>query len=510
MSYLEIEGLSHSFGDNVLFRDARMVLNKGEHVGIVGQNGVGKSTLIRFCTGQLIPDSGKVSWQPGIKTGYLDQYAETAGGVTLGEFLHGAFQELYDAQREMEACYLRAGEENEPQAWQRAAQLQDRLEAEGFYEIDTRVSRVMTGLGLGAMGPQRPLGQMSGGQRAKAILAKLLLEKPDVLLLDEPTNFLDKEQVAWLGEYLAGLENAFLVVTHDRRFLEKIADVICDIGEGKIAKYRGTYSEFLKKREAAREEYLRRYTAQQREIRKTEEFIRRNIAGQRTKMAQGRRKRLERLERLEAPELAEIKPVFHFSALAVTEAEQLSVSRLSVGYDTPLLPGLSFRIRGGEKVVISGFNGVGKTTLLKTLLGQLPPLKGGFLFSPGTVVGYFQQDLSWEDPERTPLQAVSAEYPALSQKEARQYLARCGISSKHASQSLGTLSGGEQGKVKLCLLAKRPCNFLILDEPTNHLDQNAKEALGAAIREFPGTVLLVSHEEAFYRDWANRVIHVGR
>ena len=509
MSYLEIEGLSHSFGDTVLFRNAEMVLNRGEHIGIVGQNGVGKSTLIKFCTGQLIPDQGTVLWQPGVSIGYLDQYAVADEGFAMGEFLRSAFEPLFLLEREMEVCYRKAGN-GDMEALSRAAELQDQLEAAGFYELDTRISRVIFGLGLDAIGRERPLGKMSGGQRAKVILAKLLLEQPEVLLLDEPTNFLDKEQIAWLGEYLAQLPNAFLLVTHDHEFLEKTATAICDLSEGKITKYRGAYSEFLKKREALREDYLRRYTAQQREIKRTEEFIRRNLAGQRTKMAQGRRKQLERLERLEAPDLAEIRPVFRFSALAVTEAEQLQVKRLRVGYDFPLLPPLSFCVRGGEKVVISGFNGIGKSTLLKTLLGELPGLGGGFAFSPRTTLGYFAQELFWEDPELTPLKVLSAAYPALSQKELRQRLARGGISSKHAQQPLGTLSGGEQGKVKLCLLMEKPCNFLMLDEPTNHLDQNAKEALGQAIREFPGTVLLVSHEEAFYREWADQVIKIGR
>lgn len=508
MSYLEIKELSHAFGETVLFRGAGMTLNKGEHVGIVGQNGVGKSTLIKFCTGQLIPDEGRVDWQPGISVGYLDQYAEADGKRSMGEFLRSAFEPLFGLEQELEACYQQAGN-GDMEALSHAAELQEKLEAAGFYEIDTRISKVVCGLGLDALGQERPLGKMSGGQRAKVILAKLLLERPEVLLLDEPTNFLDQEQVAWLGTYLAELDNAFLLVTHDHEFLEKTVTAICDISEGKIVKYRGAYSEFLKKREALREDYLRRYTAQQREIKRTEEFIRRNLAGQRTKMAQGRRKQLERLERLDAPDLAEIRPVFRFSALAVTEAEQLQVKRLKVGYDFPLLPALSFCIRGGEKVVISGFNGIGKSTLLKTLMGEIPALEGSFSFSSRTALGYFAQELFWEDPELTPLKALSSAYPALTQKELRQRLARSGISSRHAQQPLGTLSGGEQGKVKLCLLTEKPCNFLVLDEPTNHLDANAKEALGQAIREFPGTVLLVSHEEAFYRDWADRVIRIG-
>ncbi len=509
MSCLEIENLSHAFGDNVLFRGAGMVLNKGEHVGIVGANGVGKSTLIRFCTGQLIPDAGRVIWQPGVRSGYLDQYAWTDERITLWEFLRSAFDDLFAVEKEMEECYQKAGA-GDAAALERAASLQERLEAEGLYTVDTRIHQTLFGLGLNSLGPDRPLGQMSGGQRAKAILAKLLLEQPDVLLLDEPTNFLDEEQTAWLAEYLASLEKAFLVVTHDHRFLEKTATSICDISEGKITKYRGSYSDFLRKREQQREDYLRRYTAQQREIKRTEEFIRKNIAGQRTKMAQGRRKQLERLERLEAPDLVEIHPFFHFlPSGGPLPAEALLVKRLSVGYDFPLLPGLSFCLRGGEKVVLSGFNGIGKSTLIKTLMGELPPLDGNFSFSPGVALGYFEQDFRWEDEDLTPLQAASNAWPGLPQKELRQRLAQCGISSRQAQQPLGTLSGGEQARVKLCLLSRNPCNFLILDEPTNHLDANSKEALSRAIQEFPGTVLLVSHEKTFYSPWADRIVSIA-
>lgn len=505
MSCLEIEGLSHSFGDHVIFQNARLALEKGEHAGVVGENGVGKSTLIKICTGQLIPDQGRVSWQPGLSRGYLDQYAQTDRGLTLGAFLRSAFQDLYRREEECQRLYQLAAE-GDREALVQAALLQEELESRDFYTVDARIAQVAQGLGLSALGLDRPLEKMSGGQRARAILGKLLLEKPDVLLLDEPTNFLDKEHVAWLGEYLSGLDNAFLVVTHDFRFLETIADRIFDLSGGKIAKYSGSFSQFLQKREAHREEALRRYTAQQREIRKTEEFIRRNIAGQRTKMAQGRRKRLERLERLEAPGQSSFRPSFHFSALPAAESRSLVLRGLSVGYGFPLLPGLSLSVRGGERVVVTGFNGIGKTTLLKTLAGELPPLGGSFAFSPQARVGYLPQDFSWEDSALTPLEVLSREYPSLSQKEARQILARCGVSRLHAQQAVGTLSGGEQAKVKLCLLTRRPCSFLLLDEPTSHLDQAAKEALQQALGEFPGTVLLVSHEEDFYRDWAQRVI----
>lgn len=507
MSMLEITGLSHSFGDGQLFRDAELTLNKGEHVGVVGQNGAGKSTLIKICAGLTVPDQGAVSWLPRAAVGYLDQYARTGPDLTIREYLRTAFRDLYSLEQRMDGLYQKAAE-GDTDALEFAAQAQEELEARGFYTADTRIEQVASGLGLLPLGLDRPLREMSGGQRAKAILAKLLLEQPDVLLLDEPTNFLDQEHVNWLAAYLAGLENAFLVVSHDRAFLERAVNRVCDVDHGKITKYTGSYSEYLSKKALRQEDYLRQYTAQQREIKETEEFIRRNIAGRKSRMAKGRRKQLERMDRLEALDLTEITPELSFPALPLGEAAPLTLEDLSVGYTAPVLSHLNFSLKVGEKAVVTGFNGAGKTTLVRTLTGQLAPLAGRFSLSPQAVVGYFEQDLAWEDGSRTPLEVVSAAFPALENKAVRRHLFRCGISKKHAAQAVDTLSGGEQAKVKLCLLTLRPCNFLILDEPTNHLDQQAKEALREALARFPGTVLLVSHEEAFYRDWAQRVIPV--
>ncbi len=509
MSLLDITGLSHSFGDNLLFRDAELSLNKGEHIGIVGQNGAGKSTLIKICTEQIVPDTGRVVRQPKATLGYLDQYAQIAKGITMKAFLKSAFLELYTIEEKMNALYDQAAN-GETGVLEPAAKYQEELELHDFYMIDTCIEQIATGLGLHAIGLECPVGQMSGGQRAKVILAKLLLEKPDVLLLDEPTNFLDKEHVAWLADYLSSLDNAFMTVSHDYDFLEKIATRICDIDNKKITKYYGTYSEFLKKKTLLREDYIRQYSAQQKEIRKTEEFISKNIAGRKAKMARGRQKQLDHMDKMEALEQKEIKPFFHFAGLPLTAAEHLTVKHLSVGYYYPILSDLSFSIKGGQKVVITGFNGIGKSTLLKTLTKQIPALQGNYSFSEQVSFGYFEQDLVWENETRTPIQIVSDAYSNLVIKEVRQHLARCGVSSKHALQAIGTLSGGEQAKVKMCLLTIKPYNFLIMDEPTNHLDMQAKEALKSALSEFPGTVLLVSHEEAFYREFVQRIINIEK
>lgn len=507
MSLLEVNGLSQVFGDNILYKEAAFTLNKGEHVGIVGQNGAGKSTLIKICTEQVIPDAGTISWQKGTSVGYLDQYAEIAHQQSIREFLKTAYADLYAIEAKMNDSFVLAGSGDETALLQ-AAKYQEQLESRDFYSLETHIEVVASGLGLVGLGLDRLISELSGGQRAKVILAKLLLEKPDVLLLDEPTNFLDKEHVEWLADYLSGLDQAYLVVSHDNSFLEKIANHICDIDNHKVTKYYGNYSDFLKKKTMLRENYIRQYAAQQKKIKSTEEFIRRNIAGSKSRMARGRRKQLERMDRMEAIDEKEITPHFIFPELPSTNTEHLMIKHLSVGYHYPVLADISFAVKGEQKVVITGFNGIGKSTLLKTLVGQLPALGGSFEFSDQVTVEYFEQDLEWEDGQLTPLELLSNAYPAMVQKDLRKHLARCGISSKHAMQEVGTLSGGEQAKVKLCLLTLKSSNFLILDEPTNHLDVQAKEALKQALIHFSGTVLVVSHEEAFYRDWVDKIINV--
>ena len=286
MSLLEITGLTHSFGENLLYKNAGFTLNKGEHIGIVGQNGTGKSTLIKICTEQIIPDSGRVIWQPNITIGYLDQYAEIDHTLTMKEFLKSAFAKLFEIETQVMQLYEKAAD-GDMKNLELAAYYQEQLETHDFYSIDTAIERVANGLGLLAIGLDRPIIEMSGGQRAKVILAKLLLEKPDVLLLDEPTNFLDKDHVAWLAEYISSLENAFLVVSHDFDFLDKIANRICDIDNDTITKYYGTYSEFLRKKTLLREDYIRQYSAQQKEIKKQRSLLGKILLDEKQKWREG-------------------------------------------------------------------------------------------------------------------------------------------------------------------------------------------------------------------------------
>ena len=506
MSLLDITELSLSYGDKCLYKNAEFSLFKGEHVGIVGANGVGKSTFINSCTENTIPDEGQIRWQPGISRGYLDQHAAADAQQTVLEYMQASFSALFEKEKEMVQAYQRysAGEED---ALKKAEKYQQQLEAADFYSIEYRIMRIAEGLGLTAIGMDKQLGNLSGGQRAKVILSKLLLEEPDVLLLDEPTNFLDKEHIRWLSEYLTEFSGAFLVVSHDFAFLEQISTCICDIDEQSIRKYSGKYSDFLKQKKHLREDYIRRYTAQQKQIKKTEEYIRKNIAGVNSRNAKGRRKQLERLERMAPPAKTYVKPVFRFhSGREVHEEILLQVNGLAAGYYYPVISGISFTVNRGQMVVITGFNGIGKSTLLKTLVGQLQALDGNFSISEAVQTGYYEQEFSWDTPEQTPLAAIRSWFPQLTEKEARRHLAGCGIDSKKAGQSLSTLSGGEQAKVKLCRLTLQPANLLILDEPTNHLDDLAKEALKEALEKYEGTVILVSHEEKFYQDFADKII----
>ncbi|MDA1475054.1 ABC-F family ATP-binding cassette domain-containing protein [Bacillus changyiensis] len=505
MSLLKVEHLSHSFADKTLYKNAFFDLYKGEHMGLVGQNGTGKSTLIKILLGEIMPDEGEIKWQPNIKIGHLDQYAEINLNDTVEEYLKTAFADLFEIESKMNRLYQDMTGDTEQLL--QAATYQEQLEANDFYSIDRNINRIAVGLGIDAIGINRKIQELSGGQRAKVILAKLLLEKPNILLLDEPTNFLDQEHVEWLAHDLEVFAGAFIVVSHDFAFLEKVSSCICDIEFGTIKKYNGKYSDFLRQKEHLQRDYIRRYHAQQKKIEKTEEYIRKNIAGNNSKIAKGRRKQLERIERIAPPPLTQ-KLCIQFNEVPISSHTVLTIQDLEVGYDSVLLPKLNFSVMGGQKVIITGFNGVGKSTLLKTLVGHIPAISGYFQFSNQIKVGYYEQDLNWNNGSLTPLQILSEQFPKLNVKEIRHHLSRTGVKDKNVSQEMSTLSGGEQSKVKLCSLLLSPCNFLILDEPTNHLDADAKESLRTALIQFKGSVLLVSHEENFYRDWADQIFNI--
>lgn len=511
MSLLEVMGLSHSYGDKQLYTNASFELYKGEHMGVVGQNGAGKSTLLKILMGEVVPDDGYIKWQSNIKVGILDQYAHIIENYTVFQYLKTAFNDLYDVERKLNDVYMEMASIQNDKLMKKAAYYQDVLEEKDFYNIESNIAKVATGLGITAIGMDKILKELSGGQRAKVILAKLLLEKPDILILDEPTNFLDKEHVTWLSDFLNSFEGAFIIVSHDFDFLDKITTCICDIENSDIRKYNAKYSIFVKQKENLREDYIRRYSEQQRMIKKTEEYIAKNkVRAATAKIARGRQKQLDRVVRIAPPSFTLERPFIQFKYVEATPQIALRVMNLEVGYYYPLLPKINFSITNRQKVVICGFNGIGKSTLLKTIIGELKKISGDIKFGENIKIGYYEQDLNWQDGDMTPFQIISDEFPKLNKKEIMRHLSQCGVKGEHAMQPIKTLSGGEQSKVKLCRLTLIPCNLLILDEITNHIDVESKEALKDALINYKGTIILVSHEESFYKDWADKIINVEK
>ncbi|UQS82415.1 ATP-binding cassette domain-containing protein [Bombilactobacillus folatiphilus] len=509
MSIVRVEHLSQQFLDKTLYDDANFQVNDHDHLGIIGQNGVGKSTLINILTGQLVPDSGKVLWKKKVKVGYLDQYANLKPGQTIKEFLQTAFQELLDQAQQLEEIYTTLAQDTSEDLLEKAGELQGSLETRGYYEIDAKVAEVAQGLGLDVLGYEHDVAQLSGGQRSKLILAKLLLEQPDILLLDEPTNYLDQRHIAWLADYLQHFEGAFVVVSHDYQFLNQVVNVVCDIELGKLTLYTGNLQQALRQKQADQRTYLKAYASQQKKIAKTQAYIQKNKAGSRSKSARSREKQLARMDQLTPPAQ---KHLAHFNFPYVDNKNHiiLEANDLLIGYQAPLLSQkMNFSLAMGEKVVIKGFNGIGKTTLLKTIQGLLPPIAGEVSCVPTIQMAYYEQNLNWSSPMAEPLTILQQQFSAQAPKDLRRTLAQTGLTQQQVTSPIKTLSGGEQVKVKLAQLMLQPANVLFLDEPTNHLDDDTKLALRQALVDYPGTVVLITHETDFYdSSWIDKVLDI--
>lgn len=501
MSLVEVTGLTHSFGDKIIFKGASFQLFRGDKMGLTGRNGAGKSTLINILTGIVIPDDGYIKWNPKISYGYLDQQAKIGLNATVKEYLKGAFEQLFEIEKKLSEINGKIGLCKDPKEQNRLLQIsgeyQNLLEVSNFYAVNSEIEKVAAGLGITAFGLDTAVGSLSGGQRAKLMLAKLLLQKPDVLLLDEPTNFLDSEHIEWLAKFLNSFTGSFLLVSHDFKFLSRVVNCICDIDFYTISRYNGTYDSFIRQKEQKAENYLRNYNSQQAEIEKLEKYINRNIHRASTAaMAQSRRKKLEKMDRLEKPQ-KDIKPAFVFQFKPVSKKPLLKVRKLEVGYDEPLLPKIDLTVKTGQKIAVTGFNGIGKSTFLKTIAGMIPPISGKFKYEDDVVIGYYEQENIWSNPEKTAFSEIKDEFPTMRDREVVASLVRCGLHKEQIMQKLSTLSGGEQAKVKLCKITLKTCNLLILDEPTNHLDAAAIARLKEAVEGFEGSVIFVSHSKDF-------------
>ncbi|MCK9235066.1 MAG: ABC-F family ATP-binding cassette domain-containing protein [Acholeplasmataceae bacterium] len=500
MSLLDVKNLTFSYGQEPLYLHASMRLFANEHAVLVGPNGSGKSTLLKLIEKQLRPDKGQITWLPNKKIGYLDQYQKLNLNQTVKHYLYDVFLPLFEKEKEMETLYHQASiadSKDQSRYLQWASDLQEQLMEDNFYQIKSQIGNVIHGLGLEMSVLDQPFKYLSGGMRAKIILGKLLLEEADVLLLDEPTNFLDVKHIEWLIKFLNQYEKAFIVVSHHEEFLSSIAQTVFAIEGQKIERYKGDFNFYLKERELRHRQQTQAFVNQQKLIEKTEAFIQKNIVrASTTKRAQSRRKMLKKIERIRPPQQSRVYH-FRFPFSKTTGKDVFHSKALEIGYDEPLIEPLDFAILKEDKVVITGKNGVGKTSFLKTILGIIPALSGSFHWIDTADIAYFSQDETYDEMV-TPFQYIHHLYPRFTKKEIYALLGAHGISYEMAERPLKKLSGGEQTKVRLAKLRHHQSNVLIMDEPTNHLDVEAKEALKEALIEYEGTLILVSHEKEFY------------
>ena len=512
MSILNVEHLTHGFGDRAIFNDVSFRLLKGEHIGLVGANGEGKSTFMNIVTGKLLPDEGKVEWAKNVHAGYLDQHAVLEKGMTIQDVLKSAFDPLLKKEERMnEICdHLGEADENEMEAlMEELGTIQDELTLHDFYTIDAKVEEVARALGLLDLGLDRDVTDLSGGQRTKVLLAKLLLEKPDILLLDEPTNYLDEEHIAWLKRYLLDYENAFILISHDIPFLNEVINIIYHMENQELNRYVGDYDHFQEVYAVKKSQLEAAYRRQQQEISELKDFVARNKARVSTRnMAMSRQKKLDKMDVIELA-AEKPKPEFHFRYGRTPGRMLFETHDLVTGYEEPLSKPLNLSMERGQKIAITGTNGIGKTTLLKSILGLIPALAGTCELGENLQIGYFEQEVKG-DNRTTCIEELWQDFPSYTQYEIRSALAKCGLTTKHIESQVRVLSGGEQAKVRLCKLINRDTNVLLLDEPTNHLDVDAKEALKNALKEYKGSILLICHEPEFYQDVVNEVWDMSR
>jgi ATP-binding cassette, subfamily F, member 3 len=509
MVLLSAQNLSKTFGDKQVLRGAQLELRSGDHVALVGPNGAGKTTLLKILTQQLSPDAGQVEMPTAGTIGYLQQHPEFEPADTVWSLAVAAVGDVATLVAESERVSQQLAESQSPEEHERFLEQYDRLQAklhqEDAYNWEHRVERVLQGLGFDKPTYDRPAQQLSGGQQNRLMLVCLLLQQPDLMILDEPNNHLDIESTEWLESTLAGWPGAFLLVSHDRFFLDQTANVVLELVDGKLDRFRGNYSAYVRQKAERLEVQRRTYEKQQLEIAKLEDFIRKHHAGQKSTQAEDRRKKLEKIEVVERPREIHT-PEFRFPKATRTGDIVLRATGVAKAYDRPLFNKLTFQIERGQRWAILGSNGSGKSTLLKCLLGHVTLDDGEVKLGQNLRIGYFDQLLSQLDSETTAAEAIRVSHRELDDRARRDILGAFGLSGDIVLKPLRMLSGGERNRVMLAWLSALEANFLILDEPTNHLDLWSRHGLEAALRVFDGTVLLVTHDRYLVNAVADHVL----
>ena len=505
------DNVEKSYGPHDVLRGVTWQHNPGEHVGLVGRNGAGKTTLFRLLLKQEEPDHGQIVRASALSIGHVGQHLDAEAGMSLFDYVETAFANVLAIEQKMRTIEHDLADASRPdheRLLEKYAELQHDFEHADGYTLHAEVERVLTGVGFEKREFERPIAEFSGGQQNRAMLARVLLTKVDLLLLDEPTNHLDLKGIEFLEEFLQTFTGSYLLISHDRTFLNRTVSKILELAHGKLIEYHGNYEKFIEQRAERMEKMAADYERQQEFIEKTQEFIRRNLAGQKTKQAKSRRKMLGRLDELERPEHDETLATFKLDAGPRSGAIALTADHLTAGYDRPIVNNLTMTIRRGERYAIMGPNGSGKSTLLKTFARRLQPISGAVTYGHNVQVGYYDQTLGDLNPKGNVIDEIWNLDHNQTEEQVRSYLARFSFFDDDVYKKTRDLSGGEKGRLALAKIMYNGGNLMLLDEPTNHLDVYTREALEEALEQFTGALVVVSHDRYFIDRVAENIILV--
>ncbi|KQL46397.1 multidrug ABC transporter ATP-binding protein [Brevibacillus choshinensis] len=518
---LQLNEISKSYGGTPMLSGVSMKIETSERIGLIGVNGAGKSTLLQIIAGELPYDRGDVYLAKGAKIGYLRQNSGLELDNTIGKEMRGVFTDMLQVEKELREL---EGQMSDP-AWmadakkyeetmRRYAAKADWFLQNGGYEIEAKIRGILHGMGFGSFSQDTPIHTLSGGQKTRLALAKTLLSEPDLLILDEPTNHLDFETLTWLEGYLRSYPGAILVVSHDRYFLDSLVTVIYELERNEARRYTGNYSKYVIEKEKNREIHAKKYAMQQEQIAKMEEYVERHIVrATSAKSAKNKRKQLDRLERIDKP-LGDLKRTkLSFDIGKTSHKEVLQVRDLEICFGEsndrkPLLKNISFQLRRGEKVALIGPNGIGKSTLLKTIIGEFLPDSGEVVWGKEVTTGYYDQEQSSLQLHATILDEVWSHFPQIEEARIRRVLGNFLFSGEDVIKKIASLSGGEKARVALSKLMLAEANVMVLDEPTNHLDLSSKEVLESTLTKYEGTLLFISHDRYFLNKLADKIVEL--
>lgn len=520
MMLLQVRQLSKYFGADLILSNIKLEIQSKDRIALVGRNGAGKSTLLKIIAGEMSYDSGEIIKPKDVTIGYLAQDSGLTSTMSIWDEMMTVFAPLQAMEKELRTMEWQMGDPeviNDTKRYEKLLKdydaLQETFKEKGGYQYEAEIRSVLHGLHFSEYDYySTPIQSLSGGQRTRLALGKMLLTKPDLLILDEPTNHLDMDTLTWLEQYLQGYPGAILLVSHDRYFLDKVVTNVYELARTTVKKYVGNYSKYLQQKAEDLEREWKLYEKQQEEVAKLKDFIQRNIArASTTKRAQSRRKQLEKMERMEKPTGEEKSASFSFEIERQSGNEVLSAEDVTVGYgEEPIIRNIHFRITRGDSIALVGPNGIGKSTLLKAIIGTLLPQNGKFRYGSNVQIGYYDQNQAHLSSNKRVLDELWDEYPLRSEKEIRTVLGNFLFSGDDVLKPVSALSGGEKARLALAKLMMQKANFLILDEPTNHLDLDSKEVLENALIDYPGTILFVSHDRYFINRIATKVYELTK